>query len=179
MLALLCAGVILLSAAWTRDTQAREQENRRVISDQNQSLSQARAEREDKTGPALVRPCRGRVKRGYHSEAVYDERTGLWQTHPAVDFSAETGEEVRAVAAGTVIRAGNEIRIEHGENKASVYRGIRDAQVETGQRVEAGQVIGLAGAYVPFEGEGLICVMMLEEEIPVEIGAEWVDKEVK
>ena len=164
LLALLCAGVILLSAAWTRDQQGRERENQTALSDQSQRLSQA-------APPSWLEelrpPVAGEVARPYSEEPVYFAGLNLWRLHRAVDFAAQPGETVAAVAEGTVTACGaHEVRLSLGEGRECLYRGLEKVTVSLGQRVRAGAALGIAGASVPFEDPGHICVTILENGAP-------------
>ncbi len=83
---------------------------------------------------------------------------GDWRPHLAVDFAAERGAEVRAVAAGTVTKLisndpywGTYIHIDHGGGWISSYSNIHEPRVQVGERVAAGQVIGLVEENPPIE----------------------------
>lgn len=80
----------------------------------------------------------------YHNQTLncYYEHTGL-------DFSAEAGTEVVAVAAGTVesiykddLLLGTEIVIDHGDGLKSLYRFVNEIEgLSVGDSVEQGEVI--------------------------------------
>lgn len=80
----------------------------------------------------------------YHNQTLncYYEHTGL-------DFSAEVGTEVVAVAAGKIesiykddLLLGTEIVIDHGDGLKSVYRFVNEAEgLAVGDSVEQGEVI--------------------------------------
>ncbi|MBR3106980.1 MAG: M23 family metallopeptidase [Clostridia bacterium] len=165
LLALLCAGVILLSAAWTREQRSGEIAGHQALSDQSQRLSQI-------TPPPIkevyCRPTDGDVLRPFSKEPVCFPDLRLWSVHPAVDFSANEGEKVYAICAGTVISCGNGcVRLRHENGLESLYRGLMKINVSPGQAVKKGAVLGLAGLRVPYEGEGHICIALFENGIPV------------
>jgi murein DD-endopeptidase MepM/ murein hydrolase activator NlpD len=73
-------------------------------------------------------------------------------THRGVDVSAEEGTPVRAVADALVGYADNTVRgygnllvLMHGGGEVSSYAHLSAVHVGPGQRVEAGQVVALAG----------------------------------
>ena len=80
----------------------------------------------------------------YHNQTLncYYEHTGL-------DFSAEVGTEVVAVAAGKIesiykddLLLGTEIVIDHGDGLKSLYRFVSEVEgISVGDSVEAGEVI--------------------------------------
>ena len=173
LLALLCAGVILLSAVWTREGRPSEGENQEALADQSQRLAQALPEA---TAIPWRRPVGGAVVQGYSEAPVCFAGTGVWMAHPALDFFAEDGEKVAAMAAGTVTECGDAVRIDHGDGEASLYKGLKEISVRPGQRVRAGETIGTAGSTVAYEGAGHICVAVLEDGRPVPFGPEWVEE---
>ncbi len=169
LLALLCAGVILLSAVWTRRQDA-ENAGQTALSDQGQRLSQALETPE----PApLVRPAAGAVARGFSSVPVFFPKTGVWMAHSGLDFAAEPGEKVFALAAGTVVSCEGGIRVDHGDGSESLYRGVQESGVRPGQRVRAGETLGTAGGAVLYEGEGHVCVILYKDGVPVPFGNGW------
>lgn len=170
LLALLCAGVILLSAVWTRQQQDLENAGQAALSDQGQRLAQVM----ETPAPAVFsRPAAGSVLRGFSEVPVFFPETGVWRTHPGLDFAAAVGETVRALAAGTVVSCGEETRIDHGDGIESLYRGILESKVNPGQRVRAGDAIGKAGASVSFEGQGHVCVTLFQDGKPAMFGEDW------
>ena len=80
----------------------------------------------------------------YHNQTLncYYEHTGL-------DFSAEVGTEVVAVAAGTIesiykddLLLGTEIVVDHGDGLKSLYRFVNEIEgLSVGKSVEKGEVI--------------------------------------
>ena len=76
--------------------------------------------------------------------------------HMGWDQNAPEGTPIRAMAAGVVARAANIgsdlfgvygrfVMIDHGYSLFTNYAHLSEALVEPGQRVEAGQIIGLSG----------------------------------
>lgn len=167
LLALLCAGVILLSAVWTRQQQDAENEDQMALSDQGQRLAEAQQTPEP---AAYARPVAGAVIRGYSQAPVFFQETGVWMVHPGLDFAATVGETVCVIAAGTVLSCENGIRIDHGNGFESLYWGILECKVLPGQKVRAGDTLGTAGASVPFEGPGHVCVTLFQDGKPIAYG---------
>ena len=68
------------------------------------------------------------------------------------DFAAPTGTKVRTVGDGTVSFAGvqngygNVIFVEHANQRTTVYAHLSRMDVQQGQRVEQGAVIGAVGS---------------------------------
>ena len=72
--------------------------------------------------------------------------------HTGLDFRAETGEPVRATAAGIVTNAGwsggygRMVEVDHGNGFATRYGHLSAIDVEVGQNVKIGQVVGRVGS---------------------------------
>ena len=63
------------------------------------------------------------------------------------------------------------LRLDHGNGAESLYRGLKQVSVTNGTRVRKGAALGLAGGRIPYEGEGHVCVSLLENgtAIPFEL----------
>ena len=78
----------------------------------------------------------------------YDPENG----HPGIDFSAEEGAEVYAVAGGVVTAAdydvekGNYVVLDHGGGLETEYQHMKSLLVSAGQSVVQGQVLGYVGS---------------------------------
>jgi len=72
--------------------------------------------------------------------------------HTGADFHAAAGTPVHAVADGVVALAadhffsGNSVFLDHGDGLITMYFHLSEIDVEEGQRVERGQVIGKVGS---------------------------------
>src|SRR5215218_2307062 len=72
--------------------------------------------------------------------------------HTGLDFRADTGEPARATAAGTVTTAGPNggygkmVEIDHGNGFATRYAHLSAIDVEVGQSVRIGQIVGKVGS---------------------------------
>ena len=93
--------------------------------------------------PAFIWPVDGEVTQGF------------WEKHAAgIDIDAAVGDPVRAVRDGRVVFTGGDpccgyglfIIIEHDAGWSSLYAHLSEAQVQAGDEVAQGDVIGLAGA---------------------------------
>lgn len=100
----------------------------------------------------LVWPIDGRVITSPYGERV-DPVIGLSsQRHKGVDIRAECGTPVVAAADGVVISAelttgsGNVVRIQHPGGMITRYAHLSVLGVSGGERVVAGQQLGLSGA---------------------------------
>jgi murein DD-endopeptidase MepM/ murein hydrolase activator NlpD len=72
--------------------------------------------------------------------------------HTGLDFRADTGEAVRATAAGSVAHAGwnggygKMVEIDHGNGFTTRYAHLSAIDVEVGQSVRIGQIVGKVGS---------------------------------
>lgn len=114
------------------------------------------------TAPAElpVYPVSGEVLQQFsHGELVKSATTGIWQTHNGVDFSAAVGDEVIAVADGTVTAVERDplwgvcVTILHNDGVTSRYCGLNEGlTVSAGEILERGTVIGAVGDTNESEG---------------------------
>lgn len=74
------------------------------------------------------------------------------EDHSGLDFKGNTGEAIRVTANGKVAFAGvqggygNVVRITHGHGFETVYAHLSRIDVEVGQSLQAGHVVGLLGS---------------------------------
>lgn len=101
---------------------------------------------------AWTPPFPGRVLKGYSGdELVYSTTLGDWRTHNGVDYAAKAGAEVTSPVAGKVTLAGTEgswgpvVALEDSAGRVWRLCGVADPQVEPGQRISAGDVLGTVG----------------------------------
>ena len=72
--------------------------------------------------------------------------------HEGVDIRGKHGSDIRATAAGKVIKAfvnagyGNYVEIDHGNGYRTVYAHMKNYLVKKGEHVKQGQVIGQVGS---------------------------------
>ena len=72
--------------------------------------------------------------------------------HTGLDFRGDTGDPVRATAAGTVAHSGwsggygRMVEIDHGNGFATRYGHLSGIDVEVGQAVRIGQIVGRLGS---------------------------------
>jgi len=95
--------------------------------------------------PLFRRPVEGDVLLGF-------QRRSNGSGHEGIDFATEEGDRVRAAAAGTVIfagnveeRFGNLVVLDHGSGWHTAYGNLSRITVKVGDKVRAGERIGLAG----------------------------------
>lgn len=95
---------------------------------------------------ALVSPVAGTVKGGGYA---FGPRNG--RLHAGQDIPVPVGTPIVAAMAGTVVApytaasAGKNVKISHGAGLATRYLHLSRIDVKVGEKVTAGQVIGLSG----------------------------------
>lgn len=94
---------------------------------------------------SIAWPLPGRITAGFGQR-------GRHRHHEGVDIDGDTGEEVRAVAAGTVVVSGSEgkygrtVVIDHGSGLTTLYAHASRLLVHEGDRVGQGEAIAEVGA---------------------------------
>ena len=89
-------------------------------------------------------------------EMVFSETMGDWRVHNGVDFSGSAGNEVKAVADGTVTKVyddsfwGTVVEIDHGNGMTARYCGLGANVIGEGEKVEKHGRIGTLG-HIPVE----------------------------
>jgi murein DD-endopeptidase MepM/ murein hydrolase activator NlpD len=98
------------------------------------------------TTPRFAWPLAGSVRRGWKPLSATDRHDGL-------DIVAPAGAPVRAAAAGTVVFAGTEkeqfgnlVVLAHGDGWNTAYGFLSKVTVKIGDKVAAGERVGLVGA---------------------------------
>ena len=95
-------------------------------------------------------PTEGIVSGSYGRRRVFNGQPR--RPHSGMDIAAAEGTPVRAPSAGTVIElgdfffSGNLVYIDHGQGLISMFAHLSEIDVELGQRVSKGQVVGKVGA---------------------------------
>ena len=83
-------------------------------------------------------------------QPIYSQTMDDWRLHPGVDLGGKAGQEVKVIAAGTVLSVekdalwGNVITVDHSVGVISRYAGVMPS-VKKGDKVEAGGVLGTLG----------------------------------
>lgn len=95
-------------------------------------------------------PVQGRVTSSFGERQ--DPFNGEGAFHTGIDIATNLGDEVRATADGTVIKAqmgngyGREVVIDHGYGIETVYAHLSGFAVTAGQDVHRGDVVGYVGS---------------------------------
>ena len=115
---------------------------------------------EANTQPALfVLPLTNEVIKEFSDgKLVYSNTMKDWRVHNGVDFKGDDGQEVKALADGTItaieedVMWGRTITIDHGLGITSKYCGVNAEGIVVDDKVEVGSVIGFLSA-IPCESE--------------------------
>ncbi|MBP1564168.1 MAG: M23 family metallopeptidase [Oscillospiraceae bacterium] len=98
-------------------------------------------------------PINGEIIQDFSGEElVKNQTTGAWQTHNGIDISGNIGDEVKAMAEGTVLDVfedhlwGVVVVIDHGDGMTARYCGLnKGVTVEKDAHVSKDEVIGALG----------------------------------
>jgi hypothetical protein len=124
----------------------------RIQADQlkiNKARSQSEAEFLFPPDSDFVQPVKGRLSTPFGNTRYINGN--LSGRHMAIDLAAPEGTPIMTTNEGIVVLAeelyltGNAIYIDHGMGLFSQYAHLSELHVETGDRVEHGQIIGLVG----------------------------------
>jgi len=123
------------------------------IRDEAAMARRARERRDARTDwtAGFIWPAHGRITGVYGSQRILNGQPRA--PHWGIDIAAPTGTPVKAPAAGLVTLthpdmyfSGGTIFVDHGHGLVSAFLHLSEILVESGQRVEQGEVIGLIGA---------------------------------
>ncbi len=98
----------------------------------------------------MVRPLAGVKGRNFGRRRIFNDKPR--SPHSGTDLSAPEGTPVEAAAAGRVALAedlyfsGNLVVLDHGGGVYTLYAHLSRIDVEVGQPVKAGEIVGLVGA---------------------------------
>ncbi len=147
-----------------RDLARLEEEIERIIrtllQERQRMAEKSRKDRADQTGDKslllsapsgpLMWPHRGKITSPFGSRIhpIFKTRT----MHTGIDIDGNTGDPVKAAADGEVLYAGwlkgygQIVILDHGGSLSTVYAHMSRINVEEGQRVRRGHVVGRVGS---------------------------------
>ncbi len=123
------------------------------IRDDAAMARRARERRDARTDwdAGFIWPLHGRITGVYGSQRILNGQPRA--PHWGIDIAAPTGTPVKAPAAGLVTLthpdmyfSGGTIFVDHGHGLVSAFLHLSEILVESGQRVEQGDIIGRVGA---------------------------------
>ena len=135
--------------------QARQDAGEQAASEQDDAAEPAGEEQAQQTDDQqaaetanFVAPVEGPLSTAYRAAGA------SWSSgyHTGVDFSVGTGTPVKAVTDGEVVTAGwggaygNQVVVRHDDGTYSQYAHLSQLSVSAGQRVGAGDQLGLSGS---------------------------------
>ena len=120
---------------------------------ENEKKTEAGTEIEKNISTLLEKPVNGRILKDYSvDELVYSDTMQDWRVHTGIDFSAEDGEDVKAVADGVIESVtdsgmlGTCVTVAHSNGLKTVYGNLqRESASIVGTQVKTGDVIAKVG----------------------------------
>ncbi len=132
-----------------------------VVTDVNDDVSNVPYSNEDEATTAtepieekitFVLPVDGNISKGYSDSALqYSATYGDMRLHTGIDILCESGTDIKSAGAGTVksvvddANYGRVITIEHSVGITAKYCGLGSVNVNEGDEVSTGDVIGTSG----------------------------------
>ena len=124
----------------------------RRIQREQAAVSAQRTRNDDRVGFAqtFVWPVKGRISGRFGNQRVYNGTPG--SAHSGMDIAAAEGTPVKAPASGVITFAddlyltGGTVLLDHGYGISSNFLHLSRIDVEVGDSVEQGEVIGAVGA---------------------------------
>lgn len=107
-------------------------------------------------------PLKGEVVATFSTDTLtYNEALGDWRTHNGVDLSAGLGDDVVSACGGTVLTVeddlllGKTVSVDCGNGVTAIYGNLaEECNVVAGDKVAAGDVLGVVGATALGESSG-------------------------
>lgn len=99
---------------------------------------------------ALERPVTGEITAVFGTRRVFNNKANT--IHYGLDLDGRTGSPIRAMAPGKVVMSamrwasGGTVILDHGGGLLTAYFHMSKRNKKTGERVEAGDLLGLVGA---------------------------------
>ena len=118
------------------------------------NVARAQVERLTSTVGAvpLRRPVVGEIDLTSSFGVRIDPFLGHPAMHTGIDFRGDTGEAIHVTAAGTVVSAGwsggygRMIEVDHGHGLSTRYGHLSEIDVQVGQALKPGQIVGRMGS---------------------------------
>ncbi len=132
--------------------QQKAQKDRSKAKEANAKRGEAYADQgpEQLWSGTFLRPAEGRVTSPFGRYRQYS--SGVRSHHLGIDIANTLGTPVRAAAPGVVTLAeelhiyGNAVIVSHGQGVSTSYNHLSAIDVEPGQRIDGGQIVGKMGS---------------------------------
>lgn len=114
----------------------------------------------------FIQPVEGRLSSPFGLRRIYNNQARI-RRHTGLDIAAPVGTDIKAPAAGSVIRTGNyfftgnTVFIDHGQGLVTMYCHLSEINVQAGQQLQQGQLIGKVGMTGRVSGPHLHWVVTL------------------
>lgn len=121
----------------------------RILSEKKRKTIARKHYQETEVSADFEVPVDGRISSIFGLRRFFNEQPR--RPHSGLDIAAPEGTPIKSAAAGTVIESGdfffsgNMVYIDHGQGLISLYAHMHTIDVNTGDRVRKGQVIGTVG----------------------------------
>lgn len=109
---------------------------------------------------AVMMPVNGEIISAYSDGELVKSSGGVWRTHDGIDISAQEGETVKSMTAGTVTSIYTDplwgccVTVDHGNTLCGHYFGLaKELEVTVGDKLNAGDKIGTVGNTADIESE--------------------------
>ena len=82
---------------------------------------------------------------------VFNETMNMWATHNGIDIGAEDNAKVVAAMSGEVEKIDQDsskictVTLKHANDQKTIYNGLSSVSVKEGDKVSAGQELGIVG----------------------------------
>lgn len=134
----------------TRKVEPRAEDLARIVQEK-ELTGRIKAHYEDRpVEPDFVLPAKGRLSSRFGLRRFFNGQPR--DPHAGLDVAVGTGAPIRAPAAGIVANVGdyffngNTVFIDHGQGLVSAYMHLSRVDVQAGQTVKRGDILGAAGA---------------------------------
>lgn len=121
----------------------------RIIPEQKRKKKAARTWSNEKADLNFLTPVEGIITGSYGKRRVFNGQPK--RPHSGMDIAAAKGVPIASPAAGTVIESGdfffsgNLVYIHHGQGLITLFAHLNSIDVQVGDRVKQGQIIGTVG----------------------------------
>ncbi|VAW70510.1 hypothetical protein MNBD_GAMMA09-2185 [hydrothermal vent metagenome] len=126
-----------------------EKDMERILSEKKRKNKARKNWRNAQVSADFSTPVDGRISSIFGLRRFFNEQAR--RPHSGLDIAAPQGTPIKAVAAGTVIESGdfffsgNMVYLDHGQGLITLYAHMHKINVQTGDKIHKGQILGLVG----------------------------------